>query len=61
MSDRDDDLVPLERNPVDLEARRYKFRRTKLLIHGADSPWENSSKRIPNFIKNESEPNFNAD
>jgi hypothetical protein len=38
MSDRDDDLVPLERNPVDLEARRYKFRRTKLLIHAADSP-----------------------
>ena len=40
MSDRDDDLVPLNRHPIDFESRRHKLGPTKRLIHGADSPWK---------------------
>jgi hypothetical protein len=38
MSDSDHDLGSLDRHCVDSEFRRHKLRRTKLLIHGDDSP-----------------------
>jgi hypothetical protein len=59
MPNGDDDLVLNDRHRIHLEAQRHKVGRTKLLIHGADSP-KISPKRIPNFIKSESEPNLHA-
>lgn len=57
-ADCDNGLIDIAERTLHNKPRRHKAGAAECLLHGADSP-ENSSTRIRNFIKIESEPNLN--
>lgn len=59
-TDCDNGLIDIAERTLNNKPRRHKGGWAQCLLHGADSP-ENSSTRISNFIKSESEPKLHAD